>query len=96
MLQMRCACALMCLCAVYPYVVCLCLRVRGLWGLSEKAVHEFFAVEYLQLVDSFSHADVAYRDFELVADADHHAAFGRAVELRDRERSHLCRLRELF
>ena len=51
-LQMRCACALMCLCAVYPYVVCLCLRVRGLWGLSEKAVHELFAVEYAQLVDA--------------------------------------------
>ena len=32
---------------------------------------------------------------ELVADADHHAAFGRAVELGDGERSDLRRLREL-
>jgi len=40
-------------------------------------------------------ADVTDRDVELVADADYHAAFGRAVEFGDGERSDLRRLREL-
>ena len=49
-------------------------------AVAEERLDELFAVEYAQLVDAFSDADVADRDVELVADADYHAAFGRAVE----------------
>lgn len=47
---------------------------------AEKGVHELLAVEHLELVDTFADADVADGNAELVADADHHAALGRAVE----------------
>ena len=49
-------------------------------AVAEERLDELFAVEYAQLVDAFSNADVTDRDVELVADADYHAAFGRAVE----------------
>lgn len=64
-------------------------------AVAEERLDELFAVEYAQLVDAFSDADVTDRDVELVADADYHAAFGRAVEFGDGERSDLRRLREL-
>ena len=64
-------------------------------AVAEERLDELFAVEYAQLVDAFSNADVTDRDVELVADADYHAAFGRAVEFGDGERSDLRRLREL-
>ena len=48
-------------------------------AVAEERLDELFAVEYAQLVDAFSNADVTDRDVELVADADYHAAFGRAV-----------------
>ena len=43
------------------------------------------AVENLQLVDALAYADVADGDFELVADAEGHAAFGRTVEFGEGE-----------
>ena len=64
-------------------------------AVAEERLDELFAVEYAQLVDAFSDADVTDRDVELVADADYHAAFGCAVEFGDGERSDLRRLREL-
>ena len=59
--------------------------VSQAWGalfrfVAEQGVHELPAVENAELVDAFPDPDVAHRDVELVADADHHAAFGRAVE----------------
>ncbi len=65
-----------------------------IFRIAEECIDEFAAVEDPQLVDSLADADVADRDAELVADADHDAAFGRAVELGDRERGDLRGLRE--
>ena len=57
--------------------------------LPEQTVDELLAVESLQLVDPFAHADETDGYLELVADADHDAALGRTVELRDGERGDL-------
>ena len=37
-------------------------------AVAEERLDELFAVEYAQLVDAFSNADVTDRDVELVAD----------------------------
>lgn len=60
--------------------------------LTEQTVDELLAVESLQLVDPFAHADETDGYLELVADADHDAALGRTVELRDGERGDLASL----
>ena len=45
----------------------------------EQGLHEDAFVEHLELVHFFADADVFDGDFELVGDADGHAAFGSAV-----------------
>ena len=56
-------------------------RCGVIWSCSEKRFHKFFLVEHLEVIDAFTEADIFYRDFELVGDTYHHAAFGCAVEL---------------
>ena len=64
--------------------------------VAEKAVYEFASVEHLQLVDAFADADITDRNFKLVADSDHDAAFGRSVEFGDGQGGNLGCLDELF
>src|SRR5512137_2615087 len=52
---------------------------RGAASL-EEGIHELAGVEGTEVRDLLAHADVADGQGELVGDADHHAALGRAVE----------------
>lgn len=48
-------------------------------SLIKQRVHKFRFIEDLQLVFALADADIFHRDFELVGDAQHHAAFCRAI-----------------
>ena len=47
---------------------------------TKKALDERLAVEGLEIVDALAYSDVLHRDFQLVGNADHHPAFGGAVQ----------------
>ena len=48
--------------------------------ISEERTDEFFGMENLQILHTFTKTDIFHGYPELVADADYHASFGSAVE----------------
>src|SRR5690606_24095772 len=73
------------------------LRVRAFMRsvVLEQRVHERVPVEHLQVFDALAHPEVLDGDVELVADADGHAALGRAVDLGEGQRGDVGGLGEL-
>lgn len=56
----------------------------------EERFHKFFWSENLKIVNAFTDSNIFHRNFELIADSDHHTAFGSAVELGYGESVNLC------
>ena len=52
---------------------------------SEKGVYKFFSIENLEILHSFSQADVLDRDTEMIRNTDHDATFGRRSAYREAE-----------
>ena len=63
---------------------------------SEKGVYKFFSIENLEILHSFSQADVLDRDTEMIRNTDHDATFGRSVQFGNRQSIHLGCSRKLL
>ena len=55
-----------------------------LFLLGKERIYKLAAVEHPELVDALANTDISYGNVELVADANHNASLGRAVQLGDR------------
>ena len=63
---------------------------------SEKGVYKFFSIENLEILHSFSQANVLDRDTEMIRNTDHDATFGRSVQFGNRQSIHLGCSRKLL